>query len=70
MRRTPMAQTGLLPSKVAYVPTILLYHPNDPIPQIPVPDVPNSNINNRTKDRPFHFNQYNIWENNRPRNLR
>ena len=65
MRRAnpPQVQRGVMPSGV---PTVMVYDPINPLSPIARSEAPNSNINNRTKDRPFRFNPYAIWENNRP----
>lgn len=51
------------------VPKLFRYSDEPLLPQIPRIESANSNINNRTKDRPFKFNPYQIWEDQIPPNL-
>lgn len=69
-RRHPlMPQTGLMPNRTANVPTQMVSSKFCYVPQIPRNELPNSNINNRTQDRPMRFNPYAIWQNEVPINL-
>lgn len=69
MNSIPPVQTGLSP-RHGYIPTTLVHSSCEMLPQIPRSEALNSNINNRSKDRPFRYNPFGIWTDYKIRNIR